>query len=58
MMHFFAFFSHVYIIIISGIIPVPVQLTQQVASKNKRGRTVGYRTVVIDDTEVAMYGGK
>ena len=40
------------------IIPVPVQQTQQVAIKNKRGRTVGYRTVVIDDTEVAMYGGK
>ena len=40
------------------IIPVPVQQTQQVAIKNKRGRTVGYRTVVLDDTEVAMYGGK
>jgi len=40
------------------IIPVPVQQTQQVAIKNKRGRTVGYRTVVIDDSEVAMYGGK
>ena len=40
------------------IIPVPVQQTQQVAIKNKRGRTVGYRTVVIDDTELAMYGGK
>ena len=40
------------------IIPVPIQQTQQVAIKNKRGRTVGYRTVVIDDTELAMYGGK
>ena len=40
------------------IIPVPVQQTQQVAIKNKRGRTVGDRTVVIDDTELAMYGGK
>ena len=40
------------------IIPVPVQQTQQVAIKNKRGRTVGYRTVILDDTEVAMYGGK
>ena len=40
------------------IIPVPMQQTQQVAIKNKRGRTVGYRTVVIDDTELAMYGGK
>jgi len=40
------------------IIPVPVQQTQQVAIKNKRGRTVGYRTVVLDDTELAMYGGK
>ena len=40
------------------IIPVPMPETQQVAIKNKRGRTVGYRTVVIDDTELAMYGGK
>ena len=40
------------------IIPVPVQQTKQVAIKNKRGRTVGYRTIVIDDTELAMYGGK
>ena len=40
------------------IIPVPIQQTQQVAIKNKRGRTIGYKTVVIDDTELAMYGGK
>ena len=40
------------------IIPVPVQQTQQVAIKNKRGRTVGYRTVILDDTELALYGGK
>ena len=40
------------------IIPVPVQQTKEVAIKNKRGRTVGYKTVVIDDTELAMYGGK
>ena len=40
------------------IIPVPIPETKQVAIKNKRGRTVGYKTVVIDDTELAMYGGK
>ena len=40
------------------IIPVPVQQTKEVAIKNKRGRTVGYKTVVIYDTELAMYGGK
>ena len=40
------------------IIPIPIQQTQQVAIKNKRGRTIGYKTVVIDDSELAMYGGK
>ena len=40
------------------IIPVPVQQTKQVAIKNRRGRTVGYRTIVLDDSELAMYGGK
>ena len=41
------------------IVPIPVQQsTQQVAIKNKRGRTIGYKTVVIDDSELAMYGGK
>ena len=40
------------------IVPIPIQQTQQVAIKNKRGRTIGYKTVVIDDSELAMYGGK
>ena len=40
------------------IIPVPIQQTKQVPIKNKRGRTVGYKTVVVDDSELAMYGGK
>ena len=40
------------------IIPVPIPETKQVPIKNKRGRTVGYKTVVIDDSELAMYGGK
>ena len=40
------------------IIPVPIPETKQVAIKNSRGRTVGYKTVVIDDSELALYGGK
>ena len=40
------------------IIPVPIPETKQVAIKNKRGRTVGYKTVIIDDSELALYGGK
>mgnify|MGYP003112282682 CR=1 FL=1 len=41
------------------IIPIPVQQpTQQVAIKNKRGRTIGYKTIVLDDTELVLYGGK
>ena len=40
------------------IIPVPIPETKQVAIKNKRGRTIGYKTVVIDDSELALYGGK
>ena len=41
------------------IIPIPVQQsTQQVAIKNKRGRTVRYKTIVLDDTELTLYGGK
>ena len=40
------------------IIPVPIPETKQVAIKNKRGSTVGYQTVVIDDSELALYGGK
>ena len=40
------------------IIPVPIPETKQVAIKNSRGRTVRYKTVVIDDSELAMYGGK
>ena len=40
------------------IIPVPIPETKQVAIKNKRGRTVGYKTVVIDDSELALYAGK
>ena len=40
------------------IIPVPIQQTKQVPIKNKRGRTTGFKTVIIDDTELAMYGGK
>ena len=40
------------------IIPVPIPETKQVPIKNKRGRTTGFKTVVIDDTELAMYGGK
>ena len=41
------------------IIPIPVQQpTQQVAIKNKRGRTIGYKTIVLDDIELVLYGGK
>ena len=40
------------------IIPVPIPETKQVPIKNSRGRTVGYKTVVIDDSELALYGGK
>ena len=40
------------------IIPVPIPETKQVPIKNKRGRTVGYKTVVVDDSELALYGGK
>ena len=40
------------------IIPVPIQQTKQVPIKNSRGRTTGFKTVIIDDTELAMYGGK
>ena len=41
------------------IVPIPIQQsTQQVAIKNKRGRTIRYKTIVLDDTELALYGGK
>jgi len=42
------------------IIPVPVQQTKTVSTGNKRRRGSGARTrtVVLDDTELAMYGGK
>ena len=42
------------------IIPVPVQQTKTVSTGNQRRRGSGMRTrtVVLDDTELAMYGGK
>ena len=42
------------------IVPVPVQQTKTVSTGNKRRRGSGARTrtVVLDDTELAMYGGK
>jgi len=42
------------------IIPVPVQQTKTVSTGNQRRRGSGARTrtVVLDDTELAMYGGK
>ena len=42
------------------IIPVPTQQTKTVSTGNQRRRGSGARTrtVVLDDTEFAMYGGK
>jgi len=41
------------------IIPVPTQQTKTVSTgNNKRGSGMRTRTVVLDDTELAMYGGK
>ena len=41
------------------IIPVPVKQTKTVSTgNNKRGSGARTRTVVLDDTELAMYGGK
>ena len=41
------------------IIPVPTQQTKTVTTgNNKRGSGMRTRTVVLDDTELAMYGGK
>ena len=42
------------------IIPVPIQQTKTVSAGGKRRRGSGAKTrvVVIDDTELAMYGGK
>jgi len=40
------------------IIPVVTTVTKEVPIKNRRGRTIGFKTVTIDETELAMYGGK
>ena len=42
------------------IIPVPIQQTKTVSTgrRNRRGSGVKTRVVVVDDTELAMYGGK
>ena len=42
------------------IIPVPTQQTRTVSTGNetRRGSGMRTRTVFIDDTELAMYGGK
>jgi len=40
------------------LIPVVTTVTKEVPIKNSRGRTIGFKTVTIDDTELAMYGGK
>ena len=42
------------------IIPVPIQQTKTVSSggRRKRGSGAKTRVVVVDDTELAMYGGK
>ena len=40
------------------LIPVVTTVTKEVPIKNKRGRTIGFKTVTVDDTELAMYGGK
>ena len=42
------------------IIPVPIQQTKTVSTgrRNRRGSGVKTKVVVVDDTELAMYGGK
>ena len=40
------------------LIPVVTTVTKEVPIKNSRGRTIGFKTVTVDDTELAMYGGK
>ena len=42
------------------IIPVPIQQTKTVSTgrRNRRGSGAKVKTVVLDDTELAMYGGK
>ena len=42
------------------IIPVPLEKTKTVSTgrKNRRGSGAKTRVVVVDDTELAMYGGK
>ena len=42
------------------IIPVPIEKTKTVSTgrRNRRGSGVRTRVVVVDDTELAMYGGK
>ena len=42
------------------IIPVPIQQTKTVSTgrRNRRGSVAKVKTVVLDDTELAMYGGK
>ena len=40
------------------LIPVVTTVTKEVPIKNNRGRTIGFKTVTVDDTELAMYGGK
>ena len=42
------------------IIPVPIQQTKTVSTgrRNRRGSGAKTRVVVVDDTELAMYGGK
>ena len=42
------------------IIPIPIEKTKTVSTgrRNRRGSGVKTRVVVVDDTELAMYGGK
>jgi len=42
------------------IIPVPTEQTKTVSTGNERKRGSGMRTrtIILDDTELAMYGGK
>ena len=42
------------------IIPVPIQQTKTVSTgrRNRRGSGAKVKTVVLDDTELALYGGK
>jgi len=42
------------------IIPIPIQQSKTVSTgrKNRRGSGAKTRVVIVDDTELALYGGK